>query len=76
MLFQCISGRHYWTRQDDAAKCCNGYTRILVIGGGANQQDAGGIRCGRAWMSRNDLDNDRQADNQQTGQIDKKRSIV
>ena len=25
----CKSGRHYWTKPENAARCCNGYNRIL-----------------------------------------------
>ena len=46
----CKSGKHRWTNQDDAEKCCNGYRRVLVIGGGTNQQPAGGVMCGRRWV--------------------------
>lgn len=49
-MHTCKSGRHVWFNKDDADKCCNGYTRILVIGGGSNQQIVGSIRMGRAWI--------------------------
>ena len=47
----CKSGKHFWTNPADAEKCCNGYKRVLVLGGGDNQQEAGGIMCGRAWVA-------------------------
>lgn len=47
----CKSGRHFWLNPADADKCCNGYRRILVLGGGDNQQEAGGVMCGRAWVA-------------------------
>lgn len=47
---QCVSGKHWWTRKADAEKCCNGYTRILVLGGGDNSQVVEGVVCGRAWV--------------------------
>ena len=31
---QCKSGKYFWTDRVDAEKCCIGYQRILVIGGG------------------------------------------
>lgn len=46
----CKSGKHDWMQPADASKCCNGYSRILVIGSGDNQQDAAGVMCGRAWV--------------------------
>ena len=46
----CKSGKHFWTNPADAEKCCNGYKRILVLGGGDNQQESGGVMCGRAWV--------------------------
>lgn len=50
-LFVCASGNHYWTRKEDADKCCNGYLRVLVIGGGDNQQAViPGLHVGRAWV--------------------------
>ena len=47
----CKSGKHFWTNPADAEKCCNGYKRVLVLGGGENQQEAGGVMCGRAWVA-------------------------
>jgi hypothetical protein len=29
---KCKSGRHEWINPEDAAKCCNGYRRVLEIG--------------------------------------------
>lgn len=29
---RCKSGRHEWTDERDAAKCCNGWRRVLAIG--------------------------------------------
>lgn len=49
-MHKCKSGKHVWTTQADADKCCNGYVRVLVLGGGANQQECGGVSCGRAWI--------------------------
>jgi hypothetical protein len=46
----CKSGNHFWTDPTDAVKCCNGYKRLLVLGGGSNQQEAGGVMCGRTWV--------------------------
>lgn len=28
----CKSGKHFWSRAEDASRCCNGYKRILVLG--------------------------------------------
>jgi len=47
---KCKSGKHEWLSQADADKCCNGYVRILVLGGGDNQQVIGDVIAGRAWM--------------------------
>ena len=47
----CKSGKHFWTSPADAEKCCNGYKRVLVLGGGDNQQVAGGVMCGRVWVA-------------------------
>lgn len=49
-MHQCKSGNHWWTLKADAERCCNGYSRVLVFGGGENQQEAGGISIGRAWV--------------------------
>ena len=49
-MFPCTSGKHYWTHADDAQKCCNGYVRILVLGGGENAQLIEGVVAGRAWV--------------------------
>ena len=27
----CKSGKHAWTRESDAAKCCNGFKRVLCL---------------------------------------------
>jgi hypothetical protein len=48
----CKSGKHFWTNPADAEKCCSGCKRGLVLGGGDNQQEAGGIMCGRAWVAK------------------------
>jgi len=48
---RCKSGRHEWFNQADADKCCNGFLRILVLGGGDNQQECAGVAVGRAWMA-------------------------
>jgi len=48
--FMCRRNVHLWLDRGDAAKCCNGHKRTLVIGGGDNQQIAGGDHCGRAWI--------------------------
>lgn len=28
----CKTGRHLWTNDEDARRCCNGYRRVLEIG--------------------------------------------
>ncbi len=52
--FTCKSGKHTWLRQEDAAKCCNGYRRILVLGdqppNSRNIQTVAGVQAGRVWM--------------------------
>lgn len=49
-MFNCKSKKHWWTIRADAEKCCNGYVRVLVLGGGDNQQECAGIFAGRAWI--------------------------
>lgn len=58
MTYKCKSGRHAWLNRGDADKCCNGYRRVLVLGGGANQQMCAGVMIGRAWEPdvRGDID--------------------
>jgi hypothetical protein len=29
---KCKSGKHEWTRKEDAEKCCNGYERLVGVG--------------------------------------------
>lgn len=55
VVVKCKSGKHWWTQREDAAKCCNGYVRILVIGGGDNQQVVEGVVAGRAWVKKEDV---------------------
>ncbi|MDO8725129.1 MAG: hypothetical protein Q7J35_03560 [Candidatus Methanoperedens sp.] len=31
MTHKCRSGQHTWLFKEDAAKCCNGFRRVLVI---------------------------------------------
>ncbi len=31
-MFLCRSKNHVWKSREDAAKCCNGYKRVLVTG--------------------------------------------
>lgn len=55
-MHQCKTRRHTWLRAEDAAKCCNGYKRILVLN--PNSAQASNIAydaqaCtsyGRAWV--------------------------
>jgi len=54
-MFQCVSKKHWWTREEDAKKCCNGWLRILVLNGGDNQQVVAGVIAGRAWVLQADL---------------------
>jgi len=49
-MYQCKSGSHWWLHEEDAAKCCNGWRRILVLGGGQNQQACAGVQLGRRWV--------------------------
>lgn len=49
-MFKCASGKHVWTRQYDAEKCCNGYRRILVPGGGDRQLIVSGVSAGFEWV--------------------------
>jgi len=53
-MHKCKSGRHAWLNKSDAEKCCNGWTRILVLNtpSAANQAyDAKAqTSYGRAWI--------------------------
>lgn len=31
-MARCKSGKHEWSNPADAAKCCNGWHRVLVLG--------------------------------------------
>lgn len=42
MLMRCTSGRHEWTDEVDALKCCNGFHRELRIGREALEAVSGG----------------------------------
>ena len=56
-MFQCTSARHWWLSPEDAARCCDPqWRRVLVFGGGANPQRAGGVTMGRAWERIGDSD--------------------
>jgi hypothetical protein len=54
----CASGRHTWTDPDDAARCCNGWRRQLVVAGPGEALPEGarsvsslpGARCGFVWV--------------------------
>lgn len=54
-MYQCKSGRHYWLNPEDADKCCNGFSRVLIIGAGANPQITDGVIVGRGWIKTDDL---------------------
>lgn len=52
-MYQCTTGRHVWTRAEDARCCCNGYTRILLVGDVTNATNiitVEGVLAGRAWQ--------------------------
>lgn len=59
-MHQCKSGQHWWTRQSDADKCCNGWHRELCVAqvtlGETLPADATGVRyesgamIGRVWV--------------------------
>jgi len=53
-MFSCKSKKHWWSRQEDAEKCCNGYVRCLAIGsqppGATSIQALAGTLCGREWV--------------------------
>lgn len=49
-MFKCASGKHFWTSQGDAEKCCNGYRRILVTWGGDRQTIVAGVSVGFEWI--------------------------
>lgn len=58
-MYKCASGRHYWTNPDDAAKCCNGYERQLLLGKDALGCDhfcgaLEGTVYGYSWVKIND----------------------
>lgn len=61
MTHKCKSGRHVWTRQEDAAKCCNGYRRVLILGDTAKADRIageplpGGVLYGFAWAKGGEL---------------------
>lgn len=56
---KCKSGIHNWFFQEDADKCCNGFRRVLLIGGvGIPPKDCdvtvnstlpGGVMYGYKW---------------------------
>ena len=52
-MYRCRSQKHVWTQKQDAAKCCNGYQRMLLVGATALQteppQPESGTWTGRAW---------------------------
>ena len=50
-MFLCQSGKHWWTRDEDAEKCCNPrYIRVLSFGSGDNTQMIDGQLIGRVWI--------------------------
>lgn len=55
-MARCTSGRHEWLAIEDAAKCCNGYRRELVIGDVSgcstigSEPLPGGVRYGYRWV--------------------------
>lgn len=57
-MYRCKSGKHWWTDETDAQKCCNGWTRTLVVlqpGEPAPEhleslQVIDGALTGRAWV--------------------------
>ena len=49
-MYRCRSGKHWWLNESDAGKCCNGFKRVLVFGGGSHRQVIEGAVIGRAWM--------------------------
>lgn len=57
-MYQCKSGRHWWLREADSAKCCNGYVRVLVLqevgqplpGDVVNVASEGEVLYGRRWV--------------------------
>jgi len=65
-MYQCKSGRHWWLHADDAAKCCNGYKRILIVpqpgehlpADARNIQHVAGTLTGHVWMSEQELQTD------------------
>ncbi len=54
----CKSGKHCWTDKSDAEKCCNGWTRILVISppdklndcSNIQYEESTGVLYGRKWV--------------------------
>ena len=53
----CKSKKHVWASKDDAAKCCNGFERVVVFGedipaDAKNIQvnDETGIKFSRIWV--------------------------
>jgi hypothetical protein len=52
---RCKSGRHEWSDKEDAAKCCNGFVRILVFPGDTRwpeRRSAAYDREARTWYGR------------------------
>lgn len=42
---RCISGKHEWSSPEDAAHCCNGYLRVLIVENGRYRYE---------WMKESD----------------------
>lgn len=56
-MARCKSGRHEWTRAEDAERCCNGYKRVLLLGADVREASTlghgtleGATPYGFAWM--------------------------
>lgn len=56
--YACSSGRHTWSRPEDAGKCCNGWRRVLHVETPGSPLPAdvdriiivAGARCAWGWM--------------------------
>ena len=50
MATKCKTGLHAWTNADDAARCCNGFRRQLMVGAKASEVDAFYGWYGYKWV--------------------------